>query len=309
MAERTMLLDSASLYFRAYYGLPRSLRAPDGTPINAVRGFLDFIATLLQRYQPTHVVACWDDDWRPQWRVDLVPSYKAHRVAADPAGAEEAPDELSAQVPIIEEVLEALGIPRVGVSGYEADDVIATLCRSASGPVDVVTGDRDLFQVVDDVRGIRVIYTAGGMRKLQDVDDEWVRAKYGVGAAQYVDYSTLRGDSSDGLPGVPGIGEKTAAKLLGSFGDLAAIRAAAASAEHPGLSPRQAGGLNEADDYLSRAVQVVRAHTAVPVPVIDSSLLAGRVDRPRTDDLASRYGLGGSMQRAVAAVSGHFGQA
>ena len=229
--RRIMLLDTASLYFRAFYGVPDSFRAPNGTPVNALRGLLDFISRLVSTYDPSHLACCWDNDWRPQWRVDLLPSYKAHRVAspgqvqvaemassADTAG-EQAPDDLAVQVPLIIATLEALGIAIVGKNGYEADDVIGTLAATSPMPVDVVTGDRDLFQVVDDARQVRVLYIARGVGKHEIVDDAWVRAKYHIPAAAYVDYATLRGDASDGLPGVAGIGEKTAASLLTSFGD------------------------------------------------------------------------------------------
>lgn len=160
-----MLLDTASLYFRAYFGVPDSVKAPDGTPVNAVRGLLDFIDRLVKDHRPEHLVACMDADWRPHWRVELIPSYKAHRVAEErPAGpdAEEVPDTLSPQVPVIEAVLDALGIARVGVAGYEADDVIGTYTARATGPVDIVTGDRDLYQLVDDARGVRVLYPVKG---------------------------------------------------------------------------------------------------------------------------------------------------
>lgn len=156
-----MLLDTASLYFRAYFGVPESVKAPDGTPVNAVRGLLEFIDRLVKDHRPDDLVACMDADWRPQWRVDPIPSYKAHRVAEEhEAGPddEEVPDTLSPQVPVIEDVLDALGIARVGVEAYEADDVIGTFTGRATGPVDIVTGDRDLYQLVDDKRGIRVLY-------------------------------------------------------------------------------------------------------------------------------------------------------
>lgn len=161
-----MLLDTASLYFRAYFGVPDSVRAPDGTPVNAVRGLLDFIGRLVQDHRPDDLVACWDADWRPQWRVDLIPTYKAHRVAVETGAGvpdeEETPDTLAPQVPVIAEVLDALGIARVGAEGYEADDVIGTLTGRAAGPVDIVTGDRDLYQLVDDARGVRVLYPLKG---------------------------------------------------------------------------------------------------------------------------------------------------
>ena len=192
-----------------------------------------------RRLPPTHLACCWDNDWRPAWRVELIPSYKAHRVAeagetavdematsASTAG-EQAPDDLAVQVPVIIDVLHALGLAIVGHDGYEADDVIGTLAATASMPVDVVTGDRDLFQVVDDARGVRVLYIARGVGKHERVDDAWVRAKYGIPAAHYVDFAVLRGDASDGLPGVAGIGEKTAASLINSYGGLDDILAAA----------------------------------------------------------------------------------
>lgn len=169
-----MLLDTASLYFRAYFGVPDSVRAPDGTPVNAVRGLLDFIGRLVQDHRPDDLVACWDADWRPQWRVDLIPTYKAHRVAVETGAGvpdeEETPDTLAPQVPVIADVLDALGIARVGAEGYEADDVIGTLTGRAAGPVDIVTGDRDLYQLVDDARGVRVLYPLKGVGTLQLTD-------------------------------------------------------------------------------------------------------------------------------------------
>lgn len=250
-----MLLDSASLYFRAYFGVPESVRAPDGTPVNAVRGLLDFVARLVGDHSPTDLVACMDADWRPQWRVDLIPSYKAHRVAAETPGGEvdeeEVPGTLSPQVPVIEAVLDALGIARVGVAGYEADDVIGTLTARAAGPVDIVTGDRDLFQLVDDARGVRVLYPVKGVGTLQATGEALLREKYGVASGPaYADLALLRGDPSDGLPGVPGVGEKTAAKLLAAYGDLAGIRAAVRD-PRSALTAAQRARFEAAEEYLA----------------------------------------------------------
>ena len=136
MAGRLMLLDSASLYFRAFFGVPDSLKAPDGTVVNAVRGLLDFVATLTTRYQPDVVIACWDDDWRPAWRVELMPSYKTHRLVDPDDVIEETPDLLSLQVPIIAEALSLVGIPVVGAERAEADDIIGTFAAAWDGPVD-----------------------------------------------------------------------------------------------------------------------------------------------------------------------------
>ena len=265
-----MLLDTASLYFRAFYGVPDTVKAPDGRSVNAARGLLDMIAKLVTTYEPTHVVACWDDDWRPQWRVDLIPSYKAHRVVEVVAGApdvEEVPDPLEAQIPVIRAELEAIGIPIVGVAAHEADDVIASFAAQASAPVDVVTGDRDLFQLVDDERGVRVIYTGKGMSNLEVLDEAAVVSKYAVLPAQYADFAALRGDASDGLPGVAGIGEKTAASLLKEHGDLAGVRAAAASGT--GMTAGVRAKILAASDYLDVAppvVEVVRTLTRTSTP-------------------------------------------
>lgn len=300
-----MLLDTASLYFRAFYGVPDKVKAADGTSVNAARGLLDIIAKLVTLYEPTHIVACWDDDWRPQWRVDLIPSYKAHRVVEiveSGPDVEEVPDPLEAQIPLIREALTTLGIPIIGVTAHEADDVIGTLATRSSIPVDIVTGDRDLFQLVDDSRGIRVIYTARGMSNLEILTDESVVAKYGVLPIQYADFATMRGDASDGLPGVAGVGEKTAATLLKAHGDLAGIRAAAAAGE--GMSSGVQAKVLAASEYLDVAPTVVEVARnlnievpAEPVRALDATQTAA------AEALAEQWNLGGSMQRAIAALN------
>jgi 5'-3' exonuclease len=302
-----MLLDSASLYFRAYFGVPESVRAPDGTPVNAVRGLLDFIARLVADHAPDDLVACMDADWRPHWRVELIPSYKAHRVAEEiPEGAdvEVVPDTLAPQVPVIEAVLDAVGIARVGVPGYEADDVIGTLASPArtTGPVDIVTGDRDLFQLVDDARQVRVLYPVKGMGTLQPVDEAWLRAKYGVAGAGYADLALLRGDPSDGLPGVPGIGEKTAAKLLADYGDLAGIMAAVDDPASK-LSAAQRTRLAQAREYVAVARKVVAVAGDVPLPGFEPALPRGPRDTQALTTLAERWGLGSSLQRLLSVLA------
>src|SRR5215813_6093112 len=227
-----MLLDTASLYFRAFYGVPETMTAPDGTPVNAVRGLLDMITRLVRARHPSGLVACMDFGWRPEFRVAAIPAYKAHR--ARPDGSEEVPPGLARQVPIIEEVLTAAGITMAGANGYEADDVIGTLSARASGPVEIVTGDRDLFQLVDDERQIRVLYTQRGLTKLDAVDESAITAQYHIPGRAYADYAVLRGDPSDGLPGVAGVGEKTAAALVRTFGTVEAM-VAAIEAGHGGF--------------------------------------------------------------------------
>ena len=299
-----MLLDTASLYFRAFYGVPDKVKAPDGSSVNAVRGLLDIVAKLVTLYRPTQIIACWDDDWRPQWRVDLIPSYKAHRVVeVVPSGpdVEEVPDPLEQQVPLIREALGAIGIPIIGVAEHEADDVIGTLATHATVPVDIVTGDRDLFQLVDDERDVRVIYTARGMSNLEIVTDAVVVAKYGVLPSQYADFATLRGDASDGLPGVKGVGEKSAMTLLQTHGDLQGIREAAAAGA---LSAAASARFAAASDYLDVAPTVVRVATdldivapGLPVRALDPS------EADAAQALAEAWNLGSSMTRALAALA------
>ncbi len=293
MPDRLMLLDTASLYFRAFYGVPDTVRAPNGTPVNAARGLLDMIAKLVATYEPTHLVACWDDDWRPQWRVDLIPSYKTHRVAEVVAAGpdvEVVPDPLEAQVPLIRAELGALGIPIVGAADHEADDVIGSLAAQSAMPVDVVTGDRDLFQLVDDDRGVRVVYTGRGMSNLELLDAAAIVGRYGVLPEQYADYAVMRGDASDGLPGVAGIGEKTAASLLAAHGDLAGIIAAAASGT--GMTAGIRAKILAAADYLAVAPRVVEVVRDLDLGEIDARIRA--TDAGDLDALAERWGLGAS---------------
>lgn len=305
VTDRLMLLDSASLYFRAFYGVPDKVHAPDGTSVNAVRGLLDIIAKLVATYEPTRLVACWDDDWRPAWRVELIPTYKAHRVVEAVTGApdvEEVPPALTAQIPLIRQALDVLGIAVVGAPDHEADDVIGTLATHADAPVDIVTGDRDLFQLVDDARGVRVVYTARGMSNLEIIDDAAVRARYGIGAAQYADFAALRGDPSDGLLGVAGIGEKSAAALLAACGDLDGIRAAAAAATAG--TPAQRSKILAAADYLDVAPTVVRVARDLDLGTVDDRILVNDSRAAAAADLAERWNLGGSMTRAVTALRG-----
>lgn len=301
MTDRIMLLDTASLYFRAFYGVPDKVTAADGTSVNAVRGLLDMIAKLVSTYEPTRLVACWDDDWRPAWRVDLIPSYKAHRVVeAVPVGAdvEEVPDPLEAQIPLIREALAVLGIPVVGAAEHEADDVIGALATHADVPVDIVTGDRDLFQLIDDERGVRIVYTARGMSNLEIVDDAAVLGRYGVHAAQYADFAVLRGDPSDGLPGVSGIGEKSAASLLTAHGSLDGIRAAVADGSAG--TPSQRAKIAAAADYLDVAPTVVRVARDLTFEPFDDHL--GAADETAAHALAEKWNLGSSMTRALTAL-------
>lgn len=300
-----MLLDAASLYFRAFHGVPDRRRSPEEPPTNAVRGFLAMVATLVGAHRPTHLVACWDHDWRPAFRVAALPAYKAHRLAPGSSTEEQVPTDLSPQVPVIADALRAVGVARVGADGYEADDVIGTLVRLTAGrmPVDVVTGDRDLFQLVDDAGPVRVLYTArGGVRDATVVDQALLQERYAVpSGAAYADMAVLRGDPSDGLPGVPGIGEKTAARLVAQYGSLAALRDAVRTAD-PRLSPALRARLQAAETYLDVAPAVVRVALDAPVGVVDAALPTRVADADLLQHLAARYGLRNVVARLLAAL-------
>ncbi|OAA29242.1 5'-3' exonuclease (including N-terminal domain of PolI) [Frankia sp. EI5c] len=309
--ERLMLADTPSLYFRAFHGVPRSVRAPDGMPVNAVRGLVDVLARQIGELRPRRLVCCFDADWRPAFRVALIPSYKAHRVAAagDAGGeagavAEEVPDELEEQLPVIDAVLDAFGIARAEAAGFEADDVIATLAArhsdAGAGPVDILTGDRDLFQLVCDSTGVVVRYA---VEKFAVVDEASVTARYGIPGRRYADFAVLRGDPSDGLPGVAGIGAKTAAALLGRFGSLAGALAALDAGAVDGFPAGARARLLAAREYLTAAVTVVEVVRDAPVEPVTGVLPAAPVDAEAVRELAERYGLSGSVGRLKAALA------
>lgn len=305
----TLLLDTASLYYRAYFALPESLVAPDGTPVNAVRGTLDTVAAMVSARGSDRVLACWDDDWRPHWRVDLIPSYKTHRVAEAPpeSGAleevEEVPDTLAPQVDLLRELLPALGVPVVGAPESEADDVIADLSRVLAGTVDIASGDRDLVQLVDD--RVTLLFTGGssasrGGRPWLELDPTTVLARFGVPPDLYADLAILRGDPSDGLPGARGIGEKTATALVTTFGGIDAILAAAQDPQtgKPMTAGVRAKLLDDRDEVL-RAERVVRLGlraTGCTVPAVDA-------DAPDAGlQLAAAWGVEAPARRLVSAL-------
>jgi 5'-3' exonuclease len=298
-----MLLDTASLYYRAFYGMPETVTAPDGTPVNAIRGLLDAIARLVRDYRPERLVACLDADWRPAFRTQIIPAYKQHR--AEPDGSEQTPPALAVQIPLITQVLLAAGIAIGEHDGYEADDVIATLAGRATQPVDVVTGDRDLFQLVDDERGVRVLYTIKGLGKLEPVTEVEIAKKYDIPGDKYADFAVLRGDPSDGLPGVPGIGEKTAASLIRAFGDLDSLKNAL-DMGHGGFPPGTRKKLEAARSYLDIAPPVVR--TASDVPLSQELDSAGKLPLTPPDpglltEIGAELGLGSSLTRFQSIVT------
>lgn len=322
MRSPLLLLDGASMWFRSYFGVPSSITAPDGRPVNAVRGFIDSMAVVITRQRPGRLAVCLDLDWRPQFRVDLIPSYKAHRVAQEVSGpgsegqpdVEEVPDDLTPQIDMITDLLDALGIPMAGAAGFEADDVLGTLAaRERDDPVVVVSGDRDLLQVVaDDPVPVRVLYLGRGLTNATLFGPAEVADHYGVpvdrAGAAYAELALLRGDPSDGLPGVPGIGEKTAATLLAQHGSLQQIVAAAGDPKS-----KMAKGLRTkllaAADYIEAAQPVVRVATDAPVTLSTptDALPLTAADPQRTARLATELGVGSSiarLQKALDALPG-----
>jgi 5'-3' exonuclease len=313
MTAPLVLLDGASMWFRSFFGVPSSITAPDGRPVNAVRGFFDAVATVIAGQRPARLAVCLDLDWRPQWRVDLVPSYKAHRVEAENPGTapdvEEVPDDLSPQVDMIMELLDAFGICTAGAPGYEADDVLGTLAGAERhDPVVVVSGDRDLLQVVrDEPVPVRVLYLGRGLAKATLWGPVEVAEKYGLpterAGAAYAELALLRGDPSDGLPGVAGIGEKTASGLLSRYGSLEHLLTAAEDPKSD-VAKGVRSKLANANDYLGTAEKVVRVATDIPVALSTptDALPLAAADPPRVADLATRYGVTSSIARLQKAL-------
>ena len=286
MATDWLLLDGSSLMFRAFFGIPvTAFKAPDGQPVNAVRGFLDMLARLVTDRKPKALVVATDEDWRPAFRVKVVASYKTARLER---GA--MPAELQPQEPIIWAILKAMGVEVMGAAGFEAEDVIASLLPKLSGKVEIVTGDRDLFSLVRDP-DVTVLYTQKGIGNLLIVDETEIERRYGIPGRSYGDYAVLRGDPSDGLPGVPGVGEKTAAQLVRRFKDLDGIVASGKLGD-------------EANAYIQRARRV-------GVPVSIAALPKPKGTRPGTPvnpqalaKLSETYGVGSSIDRLVRALAG-----
>lgn len=313
MSAPVLLLDGASMWFRSFFGVPSSITAPDGSQVNAVRGFLDSIATVVTRERPGRLVVCLDLDWRPQFRVDLIPSYKAHRVVEEhPDGdpdIEDVPDALTPQVEIIMEILDAFGIATAGAVGYEADDVIGTLATAEQhDPVVVVSGDRDLLQLVSDSPvEVRVLYLGRGLSNATLFGPVEVAERYGVpvhrAGPAYAELALLRGDPSDGLPGVPGIGEKTAATLLGTYDSISNVLAAAHDPQSK-LSKAVRTKLLAATEYMSVAEKVVRVATdaSIQFSTADDRLPLAAVDPTRVAELAAKFGVTSSISRLQKAL-------
>ena len=295
-----LLIDSASLWYRAYYGMPDTLLSPQGEPVNAVKGFIDMTARLVAQYRPDRLALCLDGDWRPSWRVALYPNYKLNRV--DDEGEEEAePDLLTPQIPIITDFFDAAGIALVGADDYEADDVIATLSVNEKGPIRIVTGDRDLFQLVDDKRNVSVAYLAKGVSNHDLVDLDWIARKYEIPGERYALFAMIRGDASDGLPGIRGIGEKGAAEIARNFSNMNEVIAAAEN-EDKRLGNTHRKKLLADIEYARNAERLVGCAKDVRLPKHDYQIPKQAENLDYLLQLKSDYGLGASVDRLLSAL-------
>ncbi len=284
-----LLLDTSSLMYRAFFALPPTIVDMEGRPVNAVHGYLDMTARLQTAFKPDQLIHVFDHDWRPAPRVAAYPGYKADRPDDPPT--------LPPQFTRLREVLHSFGGALAEAPGWEADDAIGALCvrAGAGNRLDIVTGDRDLLQLVrDDDRAatVRVLIPVRGVGELAVFDPAAVKAKYGVTPDRYVDFATLRGDPSDGLPGVKGIGEKTPRTLVTQYPDLDALLANVVT-----LPPRIGASVRDAQAYLTAMRQVVPIRTDVTVQVTN-----GERDDARLDDLGSRYRLTGPLARLRTAM-------
>jgi DNA polymerase-1 len=240
------LIDGNSIAYRAFYALPEDLATKSGQVTNAVFGFTRMLIRLIKDHHPEGLAVAWDVS-RQTFRTESYPEYKANR--------SKAPDHFRSQLPLIDEVLTALNITQLRAEGYEADDIISTVTRRAVNDgwdVLIVTGDRDAFQLVGD--RVQVLYTKRGISDTVIADETWVTERYGISPSQYVEYAALRGDTSDNLPGIPGVGEKTASKLIADYGSIDGVFAAV-SDQTPKLRENLAAHRDQA--FLNRELMTL----------------------------------------------------
>lgn len=294
-----LLIDSASLWYRAFYGMPDSLIATDGTLVNAIRGFLEMSARLISQYAPSRILFATEGDWRPTWRTELFPAYKAHRVNSE--GSEEEPDTLTPQIPILLDLLDLFNLPIIGVDDYEADDVIATVSVQERGPTIIATGDRDLFALVDDKRRVKVAYLAKGISQHELVDSQWISEKYKIPGDRYALFALIRGDTSDGLPGVRGIGEKGAAVIANNFSSIEEALTAARNNDEK-LTPNLRKKLIDGADYIKIAPKLVHCALDVPIPKISYQIPTSSSSLSEIYQYKERYSLGSSVDRLISAL-------
>jgi 5'-3' exonuclease len=275
-----LLVDGSSLIFRAYYGVRPTVEGPGGMQINAIGGFLERLARLIVQRRPRQTAIADDFAWRPAWRVERIETYKSHRVA------EPVPGGLEPQIPVIRDLLEAIGVEMVGVADYEAEDVIATWSRLAEGTIEIASGDRDLFALVEDPR-VRILYPEKS--GLSVIDEAEVTRRYEIPGRRYADFAILRGDPSDGLPGLKGVGAVTAAGMIRRYGDIAGV-----------LRERD---LRDSDrEYLENAMRVVPPVADLPIELPAGRRDAYPVDPEAMNELAGQFGAEAACGRLLAAL-------
>src|SRR6266513_4355952 len=269
------------MFFRAFYAIPQTMRAPNGAMVNAVRGTLDTLARYVTERKPRHVAFTTDEDWRPDWRVELIPEYKSHRTA------EPIPPALIPQVPIIMAALTAVGVDIVGLEGYEAEDIVASLAAKVKPPIEIASGDRDLFS---QVRGREIIVLYPQKGGPVEVDEAEVARRYGIPGRAYSDFAILRGDPSDGLPGIAGVGDKKAAELVTRYGSVAAML--------------EAGVFRNANaEYLEKALRVVPPVQNLPIEVPRGRRDTYPEDPRGVEQLGKKFGVDSSLERLVTALN------
>jgi len=275
-------VDGSSLIFRSFFGNKADQRSPDGRSVNGVRGTLDSLARLVESRPPRSLAIASDEDWRPAFRVDALPSYKSHRVA------EPVPPGLMPQLPMIEAALKAIGLNWIGKPGFEAEDIIASLARKVDPPIEVYSGDRDLFAIIRDPEVVILYPEKGG---LAVVDEAEVEKRYGIPGRSYAEFAILRGDPSDGLPGVPGVGAKTAAGLVRRHKTLDGILSGLDWSE----STR---------DYIQKARQVVYPVEDLDLPDPVPGLRTEPADSAALERMNRELGIETSTTRLLNALRG-----
>lgn len=289
-----MLLDVSSLGYRSYFALRDVAHAPDGTSVGAVVGYLDMVTRLIVSRRPDEVVHVYDHDWRPTVRTQLYAGYKANRPPE--------PEDLTHQFALLRRVLDLTGMKQAQAPTWEAEDAIGALCVDPSDDdlFEMVSGDRDLIQLVRDP-SVRLLFTVRGVSELLEFDEASVLEKYGIPASRYAEFAILRGDPSDELPGVKGIGEKTARALIQTYGSLDELLADAANDEpRPGPlkgKPALRVRIREAQDYVAAMRKLVPIEVGCPVEV-----WAGSRDDGALRSMAEEHGLRGSVVRLIAAL-------
>ncbi len=293
MAHR-LLLDVSSLTYRAFFAMGDVMATPAGRPVGAVSGYLDMVTRLMVSRRPHEVVHAYDHEWRPVARTDLYPAYKSKR-PPDPEGLPE-------QFTMLRQVLDLAGMPQAQTRGWEAEDAIAALCLQSAGDdlVEIVSGDRDLIQLVRDPV-IKLLFTVRGVTDLLELDEAAVLERYGVPADRYAEFAILRGDPSDDLPGVRGVGEKTARALVQTYGSLDELLADAAAPEpregplkgKPALRAR----LRESVEYVAAMQQLVPVNATAPI-----DRWQGERDDEALEALGEELGIRGPIRRLRAAL-------